>query len=57
MKQHIPIWASWTWSEKYLPQNMHEDIDSSSAALEDLGNYKITSHRWGIIVILGLGFR
>ncbi|KAG1803231.1 uncharacterized protein BJ212DRAFT_1487098 [Suillus subaureus] len=48
-KQHLPVWASWTWSEAYLPQNMHNDVQASFVALEELGNYIIKSHDWGMI--------
>jgi hypothetical protein len=54
-KQHLPVWASWTWSEAYLPQNIHNDVQSSSVALEELENYIIKSRGWGMIVVLGLG--
>ncbi|KAG1884758.1 hypothetical protein F4604DRAFT_1676850 [Suillus subluteus] len=54
-KQHLPVWASWTWFEAYLPQNMHDNFQSSFLALEELENYTIKSHGWGMIVVLGLG--
>ncbi|KAG1767505.1 hypothetical protein EDD22DRAFT_844465 [Suillus occidentalis] len=54
-KQHLPVWVSWTWSEAYLPQNIHNDVQSSSVALEELENYIIKSCGWGMIVVLGLG--
>ena len=54
-KQHLPDWASWTWSKSYLPQNMHQDVQESSAALDDLSNYKFKSVGRGLLVILGLG--
>ncbi|KAG1841753.1 hypothetical protein F4604DRAFT_1939270 [Suillus subluteus] len=54
-KQHLPVWASWTWSEAYLPQNMHDNFQSSFLALEELENYTIKSRDWGMIVVLGLG--
>ncbi|KAG1841515.1 hypothetical protein F4604DRAFT_1939441 [Suillus subluteus] len=54
-KQHLPVWASWTWSEAYLPQNMHDNFQSSFLALEELENYTIKSRGWGMIVVLGLG--
>ncbi|KAG1857787.1 hypothetical protein F4604DRAFT_1931277 [Suillus subluteus] len=54
-KQHLPVWASWTWSEAYLPQNMHNNFQLSFLALEELENYTIKSRGWGMIVVLGLG--
>ncbi|KAG1819827.1 uncharacterized protein BJ212DRAFT_1298234 [Suillus subaureus] len=54
-KQHLPGWSSWMWSEEYLPQNMHYDIQASFTALKKLENYIIRSHGWDMIVILGLG--
>ncbi|KAG1849745.1 hypothetical protein F4604DRAFT_1934773 [Suillus subluteus] len=54
-KQHLPVWASWTWSEAYLSQNMHDNFQSSFLALEELENYTIKSCGWGMIVVLGLG--
>ncbi|KAG2057807.1 hypothetical protein BDR06DRAFT_969145 [Suillus hirtellus] len=54
-KQHLPGWSSWTWSEEYLPQNMHYDIQVSFTALKKLKSYIIRSCGWGMIVVLGLG--
>ncbi|KAG1822765.1 uncharacterized protein BJ212DRAFT_1477180 [Suillus subaureus] len=54
-KQHLPVWASWMWSEAYLPQNMHNNFQSSFLALEELENYTIESRGWSMIVVLGLG--
>ncbi|KAG2139782.1 hypothetical protein DEU56DRAFT_755530 [Suillus clintonianus] len=54
-KQHLSVWASWMWSEAYLPQNIHNDIQASFVALEELGNYVIKSRVLGIIVVLGFG--
>ncbi|KAG2111725.1 uncharacterized protein F5147DRAFT_771864 [Suillus discolor] len=54
-KQHLPGWSSWTWSEEYLPQNMHYDIQASFTALKELENYIIRSRGWSMIVVLGLG--
>ncbi|KAG1731149.1 hypothetical protein EDB19DRAFT_1831806 [Suillus lakei] len=54
-KQQLPIWVSWTWSQAYLPKDIHENMETASAALENLCNYKFNSHGWGLIVVLGLG--
>ncbi|KAG1752330.1 uncharacterized protein EDB91DRAFT_1243106 [Suillus paluster] len=54
-KQQLPIWVSWTWSQAYLPQDIHENMETASTALENLSNYKFNSRGWGMIVILGLG--
>ncbi|KAG0691567.1 hypothetical protein DFH29DRAFT_1010761 [Suillus ampliporus] len=50
-----PIWVSWTWSQAYLPKDIHENMETASAALENLCNYKFNSCGWGMIVVLGLG--
>ncbi|KAG1742097.1 hypothetical protein EDB19DRAFT_1827759 [Suillus lakei] len=54
-KQQLPIWVSWTWSQAYLPKDIHENMETASAALENLCNYKFNSCGWGLIVVLGLG--
>ncbi|KAG1896099.1 uncharacterized protein F5891DRAFT_1193542 [Suillus fuscotomentosus] len=54
-KQHLPVWASWTWSQAYLPQDIHEDMKIASVALEHLSNYQFDSRGWGMVVALGLG--
>ncbi|KAG1746050.1 uncharacterized protein EDB91DRAFT_1246181 [Suillus paluster] len=54
-KQQLPIWVSWTWSQAYLPKDIHENMETASAALENLLNYKFNSRGWGMIVVLGLG--
>ncbi|KAG2048692.1 hypothetical protein BDR06DRAFT_1012741 [Suillus hirtellus] len=54
-KQHLPVWASWTWSQAYLPQDIHEDMKIASVALEHLSNYQFNSRGWGMVVALGLG--
>ncbi|KAG1819878.1 hypothetical protein EV424DRAFT_1616755 [Suillus variegatus] len=53
-KQHLPVWASWTWSQAYLPQDIHEDMKTTSVALEHLSNYQFDSRGWGMVVALGL---
>ncbi|KAG1725094.1 hypothetical protein EDB19DRAFT_1948263 [Suillus lakei] len=54
-KQQLPIWVSWTWSQAYLPKDIHENMETTSTALENLCNYKFNSRGWGLIVVLGLG--
>lgn len=43
------------WSEIYLPQNIYNNIQSSSMALKKLENYIIKSHSWSMIVVLEFG--
>ncbi|KAG1866801.1 hypothetical protein F4604DRAFT_1927769 [Suillus subluteus] len=54
-KQRLPVWASWTWSQTYLPQGIHGNMETAAAALEDLSNYQFNSCGMDRIVILGLG--
>ncbi|KAG2115300.1 uncharacterized protein F5147DRAFT_758686 [Suillus discolor] len=35
-KQQLPVWASWTWSQAYLPQDIYENMKITSATLEHL---------------------
>ncbi|KAG2335305.1 hypothetical protein BDR05DRAFT_954177, partial [Suillus weaverae] len=54
-KQQLPLWASWTWSQAYLPQAIHGNMETAVTALEDLSTYQFDSRGTGRIVILGLG--
>ncbi|KAG1797833.1 uncharacterized protein HD556DRAFT_1306422 [Suillus plorans] len=54
-KQKLPVWAPWTWSQAYLPQDIHENMKTASVALENLSNYQFNSRGWGMVVSLGLG--
>ncbi|KAG2739971.1 hypothetical protein P692DRAFT_20754210, partial [Suillus brevipes Sb2] len=55
LPQQLPLWASWTWSQAYLPQAIHGNMETAVAALEDLSTYQFDSRGTGRIVILGLG--
>ncbi|KAI6029511.1 hypothetical protein BKA83DRAFT_11242 [Pisolithus microcarpus] len=51
----LPHWATWTWSAKYLPQEIHLDLGCFWKALGQLQSAKFTSSSLGWEVVLGLG--
>ncbi|KAI5986004.1 hypothetical protein EDC04DRAFT_2615234 [Pisolithus marmoratus] len=51
----LPHWATWTWSAKYLPQDIHLDSCCFWKALGELQSARFTSSSLGGEVVLGLG--
>jgi hypothetical protein len=51
----LPVWASWDWSQKYLPDAVHADWDECDAALDLFCDYEFADHNQGILVVLGFG--
>ncbi|KAI5998480.1 hypothetical protein EDC04DRAFT_2909293 [Pisolithus marmoratus] len=51
----LPHWATWTWSAKYLPQEIHLESTCFWKALGELQSARFTSSSLGGQVVLGLG--
>ncbi|KAI5983612.1 hypothetical protein EDC04DRAFT_2616103 [Pisolithus marmoratus] len=51
----LPHWATWTWSAKYLPQEIHLESACFWKALGELQSVRFTSSSLGGEVVLGLG--
>ncbi|KAI6038063.1 hypothetical protein EDC04DRAFT_2604346 [Pisolithus marmoratus] len=51
----LPHWATWTWSAKYFPQEIHLESACFWKALEELQSVRFTSSSLGGQVVLGLG--
>ncbi|KAI6017501.1 hypothetical protein EDC04DRAFT_2902588 [Pisolithus marmoratus] len=51
----LPHWATWTWSAKYLPQEIHLESACFWKALGELQSVRFTSSSLGGQVVLGLG--
>ncbi|KAI6042082.1 hypothetical protein EDC04DRAFT_2974212 [Pisolithus marmoratus] len=51
----LPHWATWTWSAKYLPQEIHLESACFWKALGELQSARFTSSSLGGEVVLGLG--
>ncbi|KAI6044620.1 hypothetical protein EDC04DRAFT_2889687 [Pisolithus marmoratus] len=51
----LPLWATWTWSAKYLPQEIHLESACFWKALGELQSVRFTSSSLGGQVVLGLG--
>ncbi|KAI6046732.1 hypothetical protein EDC04DRAFT_2887576 [Pisolithus marmoratus] len=51
----LPHWATWTWSAKYLPQEIHLESTCFWKALGELQSARFTSSSLGEEVVLGLG--
>ncbi|KAI6023454.1 hypothetical protein EDC04DRAFT_2900346 [Pisolithus marmoratus] len=51
----LPYWATWTWSAKYLPQEIHLESTCFWKALGKLQSARFTSSSLGGQVVLGLG--
>jgi hypothetical protein len=51
----LPIWASWDWGQKYLPENIHVDRLEFTKELDLLRKYKFADCDKGSIVVLGFG--
>jgi hypothetical protein len=53
-KQQLLVWVYWMWSQAYLPQDIHENVETASGALKQLSNYQFDSCRWSMVVSLGI---
>ncbi|KAI6045842.1 hypothetical protein EDC04DRAFT_2598438 [Pisolithus marmoratus] len=51
----LPHWATWTWSAKYLPQEIHLESACFWKALGELQSARFKSSSLGEEVVLGLG--
>ncbi|KAI6011054.1 hypothetical protein EDC04DRAFT_2610069 [Pisolithus marmoratus] len=51
----LPHWATWPWSAKYLPQEIHLESACFWKALGELQSVRFTSSSLGGQVVLGLG--
>ncbi|KAI6030405.1 hypothetical protein F5J12DRAFT_779567 [Pisolithus orientalis] len=52
---NLPVWASWTWSAQYFPQEMHGNGDSFWKALYQLQSKKFASTQKDLTIVLGFG--
>ncbi|KAI6126962.1 hypothetical protein F5141DRAFT_1210248 [Pisolithus sp. B1] len=48
-------WATWTWSAKYLPEEIHLDLGTFQKAIGELQSARFSSSSRGLEVVLGLG--
>ncbi|KAI6045938.1 hypothetical protein EDC04DRAFT_2598505 [Pisolithus marmoratus] len=55
----LPHWATWTWSAKYLPQEIHLESACFWKALGELQSVRFTSSSLGgqVVLVLGLLLR
>ncbi|KAI6097482.1 hypothetical protein F5141DRAFT_1220044 [Pisolithus sp. B1] len=51
----FPYWATWTWSAKYLPKEIHLDLGTFQKAIGELQSARFSSSSRGLEVVLGLG--
>ncbi|KAI6098644.1 hypothetical protein EDD16DRAFT_1527144 [Pisolithus croceorrhizus] len=51
----FPYWATWTWSAKYLPEEIHLDLGTFQKAIGKLQSARFSSSSRGLEVVLGLG--
>ncbi|KAI6163471.1 hypothetical protein EDD17DRAFT_1756055 [Pisolithus thermaeus] len=51
----FPYWATWTWSAKYLPEEIHLDLGTFQKAIGELQSARFSSSSRGLEVVLGLG--
>ncbi|KAF8547885.1 hypothetical protein OG21DRAFT_1567584 [Imleria badia] len=54
-KGNLPIWVSWHWGRKYLPEEIHMKQDGFCAELSTLRRYTFVDCNKGMQVVLGLG--
>ncbi|KAI6129616.1 hypothetical protein EDD16DRAFT_1701046 [Pisolithus croceorrhizus] len=54
-EEDFPHWATWTWSAKYLPEEIHLDLGAFQKAIAELQSARIGSSSRGLEVVLGLG--
>ncbi|KAI6117943.1 hypothetical protein F5141DRAFT_1263235 [Pisolithus sp. B1] len=51
----FPYWVTWTWSAKYLPEEIHLDLGTFQKAIGELQSARCSSSSRGLEVVLGLG--
>ncbi|KAI6100790.1 hypothetical protein EDD16DRAFT_1717104 [Pisolithus croceorrhizus] len=51
----FPYWATWTWSAKYLPEEIHLDLGTFQKAIGELQSARFSSSSRSLEVVLGLG--
>ncbi|KIM59754.1 hypothetical protein SCLCIDRAFT_27142 [Scleroderma citrinum Foug A] len=51
----IPLWASWSWREKYLPSDLHTQHNCFIEAVSDFQTVTFASSERGMLVVLGFG--
>jgi hypothetical protein len=51
----LPVWASWDWTNNYLPDDIHLNKKAFKAALVLLANYRFSDHEEGALIVLGFG--
>ncbi|KAI6156267.1 hypothetical protein EDD17DRAFT_1512592 [Pisolithus thermaeus] len=54
-EEDFPCWATWTWSAKYLPEEIHSDLGAFQKAIAELQSARFGSSSRGLEVVLGLG--
>ncbi|KAI6160852.1 hypothetical protein EDD17DRAFT_1760029 [Pisolithus thermaeus] len=54
-EEDFPCWATWTWSAKYLPEEIHLDLGAFWKAIAELQSARFGSSSRGLEVVLGLG--
>ncbi|KAI6137143.1 hypothetical protein F5141DRAFT_1060032 [Pisolithus sp. B1] len=54
-EEDFPHWATWTWSAKYLPEEIHLDLGAFQKAIAELQSARFGSSSRGFEVVLGLG--
>jgi hypothetical protein len=47
--------VSWSWSERYLPEDIHSESSEFDTALSSLEGYTFSDHDQGALVVLGFG--
>ncbi|KAI6161122.1 hypothetical protein EDD17DRAFT_1509576 [Pisolithus thermaeus] len=55
MDKDFPHWATWTWSAKYLPEEIHIDLGALQKAIAELQSARFSSSSRGLEGVLGLG--
>ncbi|KAI6111874.1 hypothetical protein EDD16DRAFT_1521753 [Pisolithus croceorrhizus] len=54
-EEDFPCWETWTWSAKYLPEEIHLDLGAFQKAIVELQSARFSSSSRGLEVVLGLG--
>ncbi|KAI6008062.1 hypothetical protein EDC04DRAFT_2907292 [Pisolithus marmoratus] len=54
-KIDMPVWATWTWSAQYLPEDIHLNQTSFWKALQKLQSARFSCSLKGFQVVLGFG--
>ncbi|KAG1895264.1 uncharacterized protein F5891DRAFT_1194321 [Suillus fuscotomentosus] len=53
--QDLPTWADWSWSENYLPEDIHTSYATLTASLNKLQTCPISGPSSAMPVVLGIG--